>query len=94
MQTTIVFKDGADLLRQIKHVFELDSAEIANLRNNVVEYYRENLAPRRFVDAIEASRRRKVVVLMMTEKYVRDNAWKLNNASILFRQSGRCLDSL
>ena len=88
LETCIAFDDRADLIAKLEHVLSMDATAIARMRERVVAYYDEHLAPEAFVRELEAIRRHKVVVLMITDANVSRNAAKLNARSVLMRSAG------
>jgi hypothetical protein len=85
LQNCIAFDEKGDLLAKLNEVLAMDAGQIARMRQRVIAYYDQCLAPERFVRKIELSERRKVVVLMITDANVTRNAPQLNGRSILMR---------
>jgi hypothetical protein len=85
LKNCIAFDDKADLLGKLNEVLQMDGEHIAQMRQRVIAYYDEHLAPKTFVRKVEASGRRKVVVLMITDANVTKNASKLSGRSVLIR---------
>jgi len=81
----IAFDDKEELLGKLHDVLEMDPAEIARMRREVIDYYERYLAPDSFVRRVESSERHKVVVLMITDANVTKNASRLNARSFLMR---------
>ena len=83
MENCIVFDDKADLVNKIKDVLNMGQEEISKLRERVVDYYESHLTPEKFVSNIESREKYIIIAVMITEKYVKDNALKLNEKSII-----------
>jgi hypothetical protein len=81
----IGFDNKADLLSRLDDVLAMDAEAIARMRQRVIAYHDEYLAPEAFVRRIESTEQRKVVVLMITDANVIRNASRLNARSILIR---------
>jgi len=75
-------------------VLAMDQGRIAAMRQAVIAYYEEHLAPQSFVRKVEASNRSKVTALLITDANVSRNAAKLNARSVLIRGKGRSRSSL
>ena len=65
----------------------MDPEHIARMRQQVIAYYDEHLAPGTFIRKVESSEQQRVVVLMITDANVSKNAAKLNARSVLIRGS-------
>ncbi len=87
LQNCIVFGDKADLLRKMNEVLQMGPERIAQMRQRVIAYYDEHLAPQIFIRKLESSEQQKVIVLMITDANVSKNAAKLNARSVLIRGS-------
>jgi hypothetical protein len=85
LENCIVFGDEADLIRQIDAVLAMDREQIAQMRRRVIDYYERHLTAESFGRRIEARRKRKVVILMITDANTARNASRLNKHSILLR---------
>jgi len=85
LENCVVFGDATDLIRQLHGVLAMDSTRIAEMRRRVIDYYDQYLTAGSFTRRIEASKRRKVVVLMITDANTARNASKLNRHSVLLR---------
>jgi len=85
LETCIAFDDEADLLLKVAFVLQMDAGDVARMRRNVIDYYRQHLDPVVFAREVEAKRQRKVTVLMITDRCVVTSAPKLNRNSILIR---------
>jgi hypothetical protein len=88
LDNCIAFDDRADLIDKLREVLRMDPAAIARMRDRVIAYYDQHLAPETFVRKLEATGGRKVVVLMITDANVSRNASKLNARSVLMRGAG------
>ena len=84
-ENCIAFDDKADLLARLDDVLAMDAEEIARMRQRVIAYHDDRLAPEAFVRRIESSEQRSVVVLLITDANVTRNASRLNARSILIR---------
>jgi hypothetical protein len=89
LETCIAFDDRADLIDKLDLVLRMEDARIARMRRQVVDYYDRHLAPETFVRKLEASHRRRIVVLMITDANVTRNASRLNARSVLIRGGTR-----
>jgi hypothetical protein len=85
LQNCVVFDDKADLLAKLNAVLEMGAEQIARMRQRVIDYYDDYLAPESFVRKVESSERQMVIVLMITDANVSKNASKLNGRSVLIR---------
>ena len=85
LQNCIAFDDKADLLAKLDAVLRMNPEQIGTMRQKVIAYYDEHLAPETFIRKIESSERQRVVVLMITDANVAKNATKLNARSVLIR---------
>jgi len=94
MRNCVVFHDRSDLLAKMDQVLAMDQGRIAAMRQAVIAYYEEHLAPQSFMRKVEASNRSKVTVLLITDANVSRNAAKLNARSVLIRGKGRSRSSL
>ena len=85
LKNCIAFDDKTDLLVKLNDVLKMGAEQVARMRQRVIDYYDENLAPESFVRKLESSEREKVIVLMITDANVSKNASKLNGRSVLIR---------
>ncbi len=85
LKNCIAFDDKTDLLVKLNDVLKMGAEQVARMRQRVIDYYDEYLAPESFVRKLEASERPKVIVLMITDANVSKNASKLNARSVLIR---------
>ncbi len=85
----LVFEDEDDLIANLKTAMEMDAAQIAEMRANVLNYYQTHLRPEGFVSRIESSPDRNLPILMYTERNVAKHAAKLNRHSILMQGTTR-----
>lgn len=85
LKNCIAFDDKSDLLGKLNEVLEMSSDDIVRIRRQVMDYYDNYLTAGSFVRKVESSRRKKVVVLMITDANTSKNAPKLNARSVLIR---------
>lgn len=85
MKNCIVFDNEDDLIEKIHLALEMSEAQKAELRDNAVKYYEQNLRPETFVEKIEVRDDTLLDVLMYSEYNVAKNPKKLNRRSVLMR---------
>jgi hypothetical protein len=85
LKNCVAFDDNDDLLAKSTEVLAMPTDQIAQMRRQVIDYYDTYLTPESFARQVESDRRKKVVVLMITDANVTKNAPKLNGRSILIR---------
>ena len=85
MKTCITFDSTHDLKQKACKIMEMNRHQISHLRSNVIAYYDHYLLPEKFIRDIELSKKSKLTVAMITEKYVSQNALKLNKNSIILQ---------
>jgi len=85
LETCVAFDDRADLIAKLDQVLRMDPQRIARMRQRVIDYYEQHLAPETFVRRLELTQRRRIVVLMISDANVTRNASKLNRLSVLMR---------
>jgi hypothetical protein len=83
METCIVFDDREDLISKLQQAMNMDEAQLAKMRMNVLDYYETHLKPEVFIHRLESSSVRMVPLLMFSERNVARNFSKLNRNSIL-----------
>lgn len=81
----IAFTDRKDLVKKIQYALDLTPNRIQEMRERVVEYYRNHLEPSAFLRKLDSAPGKKNVVLMITDGCVAKNAAKLGRNSILLR---------
>lgn len=74
----ISFSGKEDLIRKMNMVFEMDKAEIRYLRENVIEYYDQYLAPGRLCDVLENRKEKEIKLYLYAteisyEEYLKSN---------------------
>jgi hypothetical protein len=87
MENCITFGDESDLIAKMHAVLEMDERKIAEMRQGVIDYYDTHLTADSFTRNLEFSSGRRSVVLLITEKYVAQNASRLGPRSALMRGS-------
>ena len=70
MENCIVFDDKKDLINKINVALEMDQYKLIQMKKSAIEYYENYLNPIRFISNIESRKEEKIIVLMITEKYV------------------------
>jgi hypothetical protein len=88
LKNCIVFNDKSDLIDKLSSVLMMGDEQIAVMRQRAIDYYDNFLTPSSFTRRIEATKRQKIIVLMITDANVLRNASRLSRRSILIR-SGR-----
>jgi hypothetical protein len=83
MQDCVAFGDKKDLIAMVNQILEMDDEQISEMRRRVIEYYDRHLVADSFIRRIEAARDRKIVMLVISERYVAENASKLGKHSVL-----------
>jgi hypothetical protein len=83
MVNCVAFDDKADLIRKINLILNMDEDKINEMRDRVIQYYRNNLDPAGFINKLGMNTEKKTTLLMITDAYVAKNASKLNRNSIL-----------
>ena len=85
LKNCIAFSDKRDLVDKINLVLNMDQEKIKILRQNVIRYYEKYLTTHQFIHAFEAMECDPVYILMFTERYVKNNANKLNKNSFIIK---------
>lgn len=81
----IVYSTKHDLVEKVRAVLNMGEDAIASLRRNVIAYYDTHLRQERFIEDFESRGDRDVDILMISERYVAQNAHKLNERSFIIR---------
>jgi hypothetical protein len=87
MENCIIFGDERDLIAKMHGVLAMDQRQIAEMRQNVIDYYDTHLTADAFTRNLESRPGRRSVVLLITEKYVAQHASRLGPHSVLMRGS-------
>ena len=82
MENCITFTDREGLIKKIKYVLEMDRERIDQMRNKVIEYYKDYLKPKNFINKILSKKEDKITVFVITliMKYFQN----INENSIIF----------
>jgi hypothetical protein len=84
-ENCIVFDDRGDLIDKLRHALQMEGSEIARLRQNVIDYYKNYLRSETFIDRIEQHPDTKFPILMYTERNMALKTRKLGRRSILLQ---------
>ena len=84
-QDCVAFEGRDDLVDKMRRVLAMPPAEVARMRERVIEYYETHLRPGVVVDAIEARPEREVTLLMHTELNMARHSARLNRRSVLIQ---------
>jgi hypothetical protein len=83
----IAFEGRGDLIDRLTAVLQMPADRVVAMRQQVINYYQDNLTASSFIRKIEASSGQKVVVLMITDANVMQHAERLNRYSVLMRST-------
>jgi hypothetical protein len=87
LRNCVAFDQVESLISGLQAVLATDEAQIADMRVRAITYYDSVLSTRAFMTRIESSANRNIDVLIMTERYVAQNAHRLTSRSLLIRGS-------
>jgi hypothetical protein len=85
MRNCVAFDDQESLIHGLEAVLAMEEAPIAEMRKQAIAYYDAHLSIESFMASIESRVERKIEVLIITERYVAQNAHRLRGSSLLMR---------
>jgi hypothetical protein len=89
MRNCVAFDDKESLIDGLEAVLAMEEPQIAEMRKQAIAYYDAHLSSESFMASIESRVERKIEVLILTERYVAQNAHRLSGLSVLMRGSPR-----
>jgi hypothetical protein len=89
MRNCVAFDDKESLINSLEAVLAMEGPPIAEMRKQAIAYYDAHLSIESFMASIESRVERKIEVLILTERYVAQNAHRLSGWSVLMRGSPR-----
>lgn len=81
----LCFGDARSLINAVECALEMPSERTRAMRRHAIRYYEDHLTPESFVRKVERHPSRTLTVLLLTEKYVAQNARRLGPRSVLIR---------
>jgi hypothetical protein len=87
MRNCIAFDEKQSLIDGLGKILAMDETRIAELRKQSIAYYDSHLSAESFMTRIESRVEREIEVLVITERYVAQNAHRLGSRSVLMRGS-------
>ena len=85
LKNCIVFDGKDDLVIKANMALAMSDDQMAEISDNAIKYYDQNLQPQTFVSKVEARSEARLNVLMYSEYNVAKQSAKLNGQSVLMR---------